>query len=203
MINKSPINFYCGLFIFYLDSVMKVILKNIFLFVLVFFAFCFLLICLSPIYRNEIYNEFKKGNIRFPPLQRNFHFFEYFLNLPRSSWNQEVVLEQWKWISILDESVYKNEHLGFSISNISGTGGLDISYFFLYPWKNLVDEWSFRALHLEPSESRCIRVIYGYMSKPNECTALIINPWESGNNIFVSIGTPWWIEKTSFMLTHD
>ena len=203
MINKSPINFYYGLFIFYLDSVMKVILKNIFLFVLVFLAFCFLLICLSPIYRNEIYNEFKKGNIRFPPLQRNFHFFEYFLNLPRSSWNQEVVLEQWKWISILDESVYKNEHLGFSISNISGTGGLDISYFFLYSWKNLVDEWSFRALRVEPSESRCIRVIYGYMSKPNECTALIINPWESGNNIFVSIGTPWWIEKTSFVLTHD
>ena len=130
MINKSPINFYCGFFILYLDNVMKIIFKNIFLFLLAFFAFCFLLICLSPTYRNKIYDEFKRGNIRFPPLQRNLPLFEYFLSFPRSSWNQEVVLEQWEWISILDEGIYQKERLGFSILNISGTGGLDISYFF-------------------------------------------------------------------------
>gem|GEM_PF-862972 len=85
MINKSPINFYCGLFVLYLDNVMKIIFKNIFLFLLAFFAFCFLLICLSPTYRNKIYDEFKRGNIRFPPLQRNLPLFEYFLSFPRSS----------------------------------------------------------------------------------------------------------------------
>ena len=212
MINKSPINFYCGLFILYLDNVMKIIFKNIFLFLLAFFAFCFLLICLSPTYRNKIYDEFKRGNIRFPPLQRNLPLFEYFLSFPRSSWNQEVVLEQWEWISILDEGIYQKERLGFSILNISGTGGLDISYFFLYPWSKyskqyLVDERSFKFLYIEPSESRCIRVMYWYMSKPNECTALIINPkdisMESDNNILVSISNHWWIERTSFVLTYD
>ena len=212
MINKSPINFYCGLFILYLDNVMKIIFKNIFLFLLAFFAFCFLLICLSPTYRNKIYDEFKRGNIRFPPLQRNLPLFEYFLSFPRSSWNQEVVLEQWEWISILDEGIYQKERLGFSILNISGTGGLDISYFFLYPWSKyskqyLVDERSFKFLYIEPSESRCIRVMYWYMSKPNECTALMINPevisMESDNNIFVSISNPWWIKRTSFVLTYD
>jgi len=212
MINKSPINFYCGLFILYLDNVMKIIFKNIFLFLLAFFAFCFLLICLSPTYRNKIYDEFKRGNIRFPPLQRKLPLFEYFLSFPRSSWNQEVVLEQWEWISILDEGIYQKERLGFSILNISGTGGLDISYFFLYPWSKyskqyLVDERSFKFLYIEPSESRCIRVMYWYMSKPNECTALIINPkdisMESDNNILVSIRNHWWIERTSFVLTYD
>jgi len=212
MINKSPINFYCGLFILYLDNVMKIIFKNIFLFLLAFFAFCFLLICLSPTYRNKIYDEFKRGDIRFPPLQRNLPLFEYFLSFPRSSWNQEVVLEQWEWISILDEGIYQKERLGFSILNISGTGGLDISYFFLYPWSKyskqyLVDERSFKFLYIEPSESRCIRVMYWYMSKPNECTALIINPkdisMESDNNILVSISNHWWIERTSFVLTYD
>ena len=212
MINKSPISFYCGLFILYLDNVMKIIFKNIFLFLLAFFAFCFLLICLSPTYRNKIYDEFKRGNIRFPPLQRNLPLFEYFLSFPRSSWNQEVVLEQWEWISILDEGIYQKERLGFSILNISGTGGLDISYFFLYPWSKyskqyLVDERSFKFLYIEPSESRCIRVMYWYMSKPNECTALIINPkdisMESDNNILVSIRNHWWIERTSFVLTYD
>ena len=212
MINKSPINFYCGLFVLYLDNVMKIIFKNIFLFLLAFFAFCFLLICLSPTYRNKIYDEFKRGNIRFPPLQRNLPLFEYFLSFPRSSWNQEVVLEQWEWISILDEGIYQKERLGFSILNISGTGGLDISYFFLYPWSKyskqyLVDERSFKSLYIEPSESRCIRVMYWYMSKPNECTALIINPkdisMESDNNILVSISNHWWIERTSFVLTYD
>ena len=212
MINKSPINFYCGLFILYLDNVMKIIFKNIFLFLLAFFAFCFLLICLSPTYRNKIYDEFKRGNIRFPPLQRKLPLFEYFLSFPRSSWNQEVVLEQWEWISILDEGIYQKERLGFSILNISGTGGLDISYFFLYPWSKyskqyLVDERSFKFLYIEPSESRCIRVMYWYMSKPNECTALIINPkdisLESDNNILVSIRNHWWIERTSFVLTYD
>ena len=212
MINKSPINFYCGLFILYLDNVMKIIFKNIFLFLLAFFAFCFLLICLSPTYRNKIYDEFKRGNIRFPPLQRKLPLFEYFLSFPRSSWNQEVVLEQWEWISILDEGIYQKERLGFSILNISGTGGLDISYFFLYPWSKyskqyLVDERSFKFLYIEPSESRCIRVMYWYMSKPNECTALIINPkdisLESDNNILVSISNHWWIERTSFVLTYD
>ena len=212
MINKSPINFYCGLFILYLDNVMKIIFKNIFLFLLAFFAFCFLLICLSPTYRNKIYDEFKRGNIRFPPLQRKLPLFEYFLSFPRSSWNQEVVLEQWEWISILDEGIYQKERLGFSILNISGTGGLDISYFFLYPWSKyskqyLVDERSFKFLYIEPSESRCIRVMYWYMSKPNECTALIINPkdisMESDNNILVSISNHWWIERTSFVLTYD
>ena len=191
---------------------MKIIFKNIFLFLLAFFAFCFLLICLSPTYRNKIYDEFKRGNIRFPPLQRNLPLFEYFLSFPRSSWNQEVVLEQWEWISILDEGIYQEERLGFSISNISGTGGLDISYFFLYPWSKyskqyLVDERSFKFLYIEPSESRCIRVMYWYMSKPNECTALIINPkdisMESDNNILVSIRNHWWIERTSFVLTYD
>ena len=212
MINKNPINFYCGLFILYLDNVMKIIFKNIFLFLLAFFAFCFLLICLSPTYRNKIYDEFKRGNIRFPPLQRKLPLFEYFLSFPRSSWNQEVVLEQWEWISILDEGIYQKERLGFSILNISGTGGLDISYFFLYPWSKyskqyLVDERSFKFLYIEPSESRCIRVMYWYMSKPNECTALIINPkdisMESDNNILVSIRNHWWIERTSFVLTYD
>ena len=212
MINKSPINFYCGLFVLYLDNVMKIIFKNIFLFLLAFFAFCFLLICLSPTYRNKIYDEFKRGNIRFPPLQRKLPLFEYFLSFPRSSWNQEVVLEQWEWISILDEGIYQKERLGFSILNISGTGGLDISYFFLYPWSKyskqyLVDERSFKFLYIEPSESRCIRVMYWYMSKPNECTALIINPkdisMESDNNILVSIRNHWWIERTSFVLTYD
>ena len=212
MINKSPINFYCGLFILYLDNVMKIIFKNIFLFLLAFFAFCFLLICLSPTYRNKIYDEFKRGNIRFPPLQRKLPLFEYFLSFPRSSWKQEVVLEQWEWISILDEGIYQKERLGFSILNISGTGGLDISYFFLYPWSKyskqyLVDERSFKFLYIEPSESRCIRVMYWYMSKPNECTALIINPkdisMESDNNILVSIRNHWWIERTSFVLTYD
>ena len=212
MINKSPINFYCWLFILYLDNVMKIIFKNIFLFLLAFFAFCFLLICLSPTYRNKIYDEFKRGNIRFPPLQRKLPLFEYFLSFPRSSWNQEVVLEQWEWISILDEGIYQKERLGFSILNISGTGGLDISYFFLYPWSKyskqyLVDERSFKFLYIEPSESRCIRVMYWYMSKPNECTALIINPkdisMESDNNILVSIRNHWWIERTSFVLTYD
>ena len=212
MINKSPINFYCRLFILYLDNVMKIIFKNIFLFLLAFFAFCFLLICLSPTYRNKIYDEFKRGNIRFPPLQRKLPLFEYFLSFPRSSWNQEVVLEQWEWISILDEGIYQKERLGFSILNISGTGGLDISYFFLYPWSKyskqyLVDERSFKFLYIEPSESRCIRVMYWYMSKPNECTALIINPkdisMESDNNILVSIRNHWWIERTSFVLTYD
>ena len=212
MINKSPINFYCGLFILYLDNVMKIIFKNIFLFLLAFFAFCFLLICLSPTYRNKIYDEFKRGNIRFPPLQRKLPLFEYFLSFPRSSWNQEVVLEQWEWISILDEGIYQKERLGFSILNISGTGGLDISYFFLYPWSKyskqyLVDERSFKFLYIEPSESRCIRVMYWYISKPNECTALIINPkdisMESDNNILVSIRNHWWIERTSFVLTYD
>ena len=212
MINKSPINFYCGLFILYLDNVMKIIFKNIFLFLLAFFAFCFLLICLSPTYRNKIYDEFKRGDIRFPPLQRNLPLFEYFLSFPRSSWNQEVVLEQWEWISILDEGIYQKERLGFSILNISGTGGLDISYFFLYPWSKyskqyLVDERSFKYLYIEPSESICIIVMYWYMSKPNECTALIINPkdisMESDNNILVSISNHWWIERTSFVLTYD
>ena len=191
---------------------MKIIFKNIFLFLLAFFAFCFLLICLSPTYRNKIYDEFKRGNIRFPPLQRNLPLFEYFLSFPRSSWNQEVVLEQWEWISILDEGIYQKERLGFSILNISGTGGLDISYFFLYPWSKyskqyLVDERSFKFLYIEPSESRCIRVMYWYTSKPNECTALIINPkdisMESDNNILVSIRNHWWIERTSFVLTYD
>ena len=191
---------------------MKIIFKNIFLFLLAFFAFCFLLICLSPTYRNKIYDEFKRGNIRFPPLQRKLPLFEYFLSFPRSSWNQEVVLEQWEWISILDEGIYQKERLGFSILNISGTGGLDISYFFLYPWSKyskqyLVDERSFKFLYIEPSESRCIRVMYWYMSKPNESTALIINPkdisMESDNNILVSIRNHWWIERTSFVLTYD